>query len=815
MILPLLHALLLLQQTPAPSAPDSVALREARRDSLRAARLHADSVRRARRRAMRDVTPTPEQLASAFRDPEARTLIARARAARTDQDSSLRGYDAMSRERLTVNMSFRAAGPDKLLLRNEEASRVRWQRGRGALVDIVGARTAFPMFYQGARVLQDFLEFDAIPYYPGREGLLQIGGTNLSRNSDEGLYFHPLDRGAEAYYTYRTADSVTVHLLDGTRIRLRAVAVEARKPSADLIVGTLWFDAASGQLVRGVFRPAAPMDIVKLVEEDDSTAFEDVPALVKPMIFPMTLNIAAFTVEYGLHERRWWLPSAQTVQGRVRAGVTYVGFSMEQSFEYASVNGADTIPRLFASAEDSLRNLPGDTMYRAARQAARDSARRVRDSVRTYGVKVGSGRRQRQMEDGDDAEMDRFHCSGADTTISRRIRYSGTLPVTVRVPCDTTALLHSAELPPTIYDPGTETFDLASRDELVRQLTMSLQPGWDPQPAQFHWGIDHSLIRYNRVEGLDAGVMLTRDFGSGYAGDLTARVATGTPRLYGEAHLHRSDGFTNYDVGLYARLDHANDWGDPLSFGASLNAFLLAQDNGFYYNAWGAELRSTTQADARLSWRLFAEQQSNAPVVTNVSIPNLINGREFTYNVTTPMTNVLGASVRYRDQYGLDPQGWRETIDARAEGGVGRMYDSTFQYGRAAFDGTIGHGLTKWLTFQVGAGAGTSVGTLPPQRDWFLGGSWTIRGQLPGTASGNAYWMGHAELGSSFAAVRPTLFFDIGWAGDRNDWQHIGMPVSGVGAGVSFLDGLLRMDVAHAVQPTGGWTLYFTSNGRF
>ena len=825
-MLPILSAILLLQQAPA---PDSAAIREARRDSARAVEHHRDSLYQARQRAKRDVPLTPELLASAYKDSGARALIARARLARTEQDSSLTNYDAMSRERLSAGMSFRASGPDKLLLRSENASRVRWQRGRGALVDVVGSRTAFPMFFQGARVLQDFLEIDPIPYFPGREGLLQFGGSSLARKSDEGLYLHPLDRGAEAYYTFRTADSVTFKLPDGTKIRLRAVDVAARKPASDLIVGSLWFDESSGQLVRGVFRPAAPMDIKKFVEEQDPKSFADVPTLVKPMIFPMEFTVAAFTVEYGLHERRWWLPRSESVEGRARAGFTYVSFSMERSFSYASVNGTDTIPRLFASAEDSLRHTPGDSLYKAMRRAerdsmraahaARDSARMANDSAHTVTVSVGSRRERRNQRQGsaseDDEAMERFHCSGTDTTIQRGMRYDGSLPITIRVPCDTAALLHSAELPPTIYDPGTELFDLTARDELVKQLTIGLQPGWDPQPVTWHYGIENSLIRYNRVDALDAGAMLSREFGSGYSGDLTARVSTGGPKFYGEAHFRRADGFRSYDVGLYSRLDYANDWGEPLTFRASLNTFVLGQDLGFYYNAWGAELHSVTQTNSRLSWRVFAEQESNAPVTTNVSIPNWINGREFTSNVQTPMTNVFGVSGRYRDNYGLDPQGWRESIDARAEGGIGTMADSNFNYGRVAFDGTVSHGLTKWLTWQIGAGAGTSFGDLPPQRDWFLGGAWTIRGQLPGTAVGNAYWMGHAELGSSWAAVRPTLFFDIGWAGDRTDWQNIGKPVSGAGIGISFMDGIFRMDVAHAIQPTGGWTLDFSTSARF
>lgn len=824
-MLNVLSAILLLQQAPA-QMPDSVALREVRRDSIHEAERARDSLSRARRRAKREVQVTPELLESAYKDSQARALISRARSARTEQDSSLRYYDALSKQRLSAGMSLRATGTDKLLLRTENASRVRWQRGRGAIVDVVGARTAFPMFFQGSRVLSDFLELDPIPYYPGREGLLQFGGTNLSVKSDEGLFIHPLDRGAEAYYTFRTADSATFRFPDGTRIRLQAVDVAARRPEADLIVGSLWFDVSTGQLVRGVFRPAAPWDIKKFVEEDDSAAFKDVPGWVKPAIFPMEMTIAAFTVEYGLHEQRWWLPRAQTVQGRVRVGFMHVSFSMEESYTYSAVNTGDSIPRLYASADDSLRHTQGTPEYKAARKAERDSMHAARDSAKrvehdsgaTVTVTMSDGRRsrrERRAAQDEDPDMQRFHCSGVDTTISRTARYDGTLPVRIVVPCDTAALLHSAELPPTIYDPGTEVFDLKSRDDLVQQLTMGLQPGWDPQPVQWHYGIENSLIRFNRVDALDAGIMVSRDFGSGYTGDLTARISIGGPKYYGEAHFRRADGFRSYDVGLYSRLDFANDWGDPLTFRASLNAFILGQDNGFYYNAVGAEFKSATQTDSRLTWRLFAEQQSNATVTTNTSIPNWINGHEYTYNVYTPMTNVGGAQVRYRDEFGLDPLGWRETIDGRAEGGGGRMADSGFAYGRVAFDGTVSRGVTKWLTALVGAGAGTSFGDLPPQRNWFLGGPLTIRGQPPGTAMGDAYWLGHVELGSGFVAIKPTLFFDIGWAGDRNAWKDIVHPVSGAGAGVSFLDGMFRADLAHAVQPTGGWTFYLSTSARF
>src|SRR6516225_10218203 len=118
-MIPVLSAILLLQQAPTPVA---------------------DSMRRARRRALHDVPVTPEMMASAYKDSASRDLIARARHERTVQDTSLRSYDAVSKERITANASLRATGPEKMILRSETASRVRWQRGRGAIVDVLGAR---------------------------------------------------------------------------------------------------------------------------------------------------------------------------------------------------------------------------------------------------------------------------------------------------------------------------------------------------------------------------------------------------------------------------------------------------------------------------------------------------------------------------------------------------------------------------------------------------------------------------------------------------------------------------------------------------
>jgi len=45
-------------------------------------------------------------------------------------------------------------------------------------------------------------------------------------------------------------------------------------------------------------------------------------------------------------------------------------------------------------------------------------------------------------------------------------------------------------------------------------------------------------------------------------------------------------------------------------------------------------------------------------------------------------------------------------------------------------------------------------------------------------------------------------FGDLGWAGPRSEFSKPGRPMSGAGIGASFLDGLIRSDLAWGIYPT-------------
>ena len=67
---------------------------------------------------------------------------------------------------------------------------------------------------------------------------------------------------------------------------------------------------------------------------------------------PMKANVSAVTVEYGLHEGRFWLPRAQTVEGEAQVSFMHIPFKLEQRYTYASVNGDEPMTPVVVAARD-------------------------------------------------------------------------------------------------------------------------------------------------------------------------------------------------------------------------------------------------------------------------------------------------------------------------------------------------------------------------------------------------------------------------------------------------------------------------------
>jgi hypothetical protein len=779
----------------SPDQSDSV--RRARRDSIRT--VINERARDRERRPVRRLPVTPELDKSAFLDPRARDLLMRAREARLRQDSSLLSYEATSYERVSAGLGFRAIGRDRLLFRTEKANHVRWSRDGGAWVELKGRRTVSPAFSDDDSDLDMGAE-SALPYYPGKEGLW-IGAGRARREVDEHELVHPIALGSEAYYKYATGDSLSITLPDGKKIRLQELRIEPRRPEWRLSVGSFWFEAETGQLVRAVYRLAVPLDIWAIADEEVKRDREEAiaqgrkpdnddapPAWVKGLMSPLAANVEAVTVEYGLYGTRYWLPRAQYAEGWAKAGFIRVPFKIEQSFKYSSVNGGEQIvavPPPPKPIRDSL--FPGDTT-RWRDLAPEERTRRTR-------LMAEAAKAQRVQREAARAE----ECAKTGVYTSSWDRERDGIRVAYQMPCDTTKLATAPELPASIFDPGEEIFGVHERDELLKALDFSLQSSWAPQRPVLQYGL--ALTRYNRIEGFSTGIGATMQMGQGYALDGRLRLGTGDWQPNAELGISRSNGRTTWRLGGLRRLAVASDWGPDPSFGG-IGALLFGRDESFYYRTTGLELQRYSPRGSGLSTRFFAEHDSPVSVTTTFNLAHSLGGSsQFGPNITATRGNTSGMTLRDMRSFGIDPNGWRAFTQVLAEGGWFAPTDSSgHTFARTAADLTVSRGLGTHLAAALTVAGGVSD-HVPVQRYFYLGGTRTVRGQVAGTEVGDSYWLGRLELGGGVSGVRPVVFGDVGWAGPRAQWRTPGRPMSGVGVGMSFFDGLVRADVARGLYP--------------
>jgi hypothetical protein len=345
-------------------------------------------------------------------------------------------------------------------------------------------------------------------------------------------------------------------------------------------------------------------------------------------------------------------------------------------------------------------------------------------------------------------------------------------------------LIESPDFTTSIYEPDEAAFGSNSRDALVAAaLSLAAQGrlGEGIGAPRLQYGL--SMTRYNRVEGLSTGLLVQQQLGGGYVATAQGRFGFADREPNGELTLARTNLARTIALTGYHRLVSSGDWGRPLSFSASVPAFLFGRDEGFYHRASGAELSFRTERFLSLDWRLFGERQRPARQETGFSVFG-----DFVPNIAAARTTSAGAAVRWTRSHGLDPRGFRTLTDVRLEGAGG---DST--YGRGAVDVTLSHGLPLSLTGALTLAGGSTVGGVPPQRRWYLGGSQT-------SAAKPRHGAERQRVLASRARARPRHprraahdVGDLGWAGDRTRLSSVGRPLAGVGVGASVLDGRLRL----------------------
>ncbi|MEX2179440.1 MAG: ShlB/FhaC/HecB family hemolysin secretion/activation protein [Gemmatimonadaceae bacterium] len=740
------------------------------------------------------------QLAAAANNAPARAeteaLVAHARGARYQQDSSLAAYDVLVRQRMSAGVGVArglgigplGGGRERLLARHESVARLGWHHEFGAWAQPIGVRSVIPFL---GRTQPDPNEMDedvalVLPYVPGRDRLWPMEELRIALPDADDWIEHPLEPGADSLYEFSLGDSLQFRLPDRSVVVLREIRVRPRRPASRLIVGSLWVDAASGSLVRAAYRPSVPMDLWPLMEREIGANDRD-----KVRRFgPFTGIIREVIIEHGLYERRFWLPRARVVNAEGTARGARLSISITQTFEYQRVRAL--APGIVNQGGNMERNVDPRT------------GRVMRP--RWYGVEE---RTSRCRERGDSSARWSADSLLRDADLS--VMYAAGVRFRVLLPCDRMDLITSPALPPSIYADGeelfTETDFAALRRDVEGALSLGSQARWEPQPPTISWGLERGLLRYNRVEGLSAGVRVDRVLGNGYTAYAIARLGIADLQPNGELRMRRSDGQRELQGALFRRLDAANDWGTPLGLGASLNAAVLGRDDGFYYRAIGGELAGvhTQPATSRvLSWRLFAERHTTADVETHASLARLTDGSRFRPNITAREGINWGGAAAVWNSWGLNPDATRLSIGTRGEAAVA---DSA--YARILTEWTMSQGLGARRLATLTAAAGTSAGSVPPQRLWYLGGAHTIRGYRAGDFVGDAFWFGRAELSQGHPMARPSLFVDAGWAGSRQDWARQPRPIAGAGVGLSALDGLVRLDVSRGLGEGRRWRLDF------
>ena len=701
--------------------------------------------------------------ADAFQDPGAREMISRARKAYSEGLEGLESWEATVREEISMGLSTQSISRERLLVRSKRVARIRWDAPRRMTLRWLD-RQLESVVPRDEEDDDPLLEPDEI-FFPMDPSLDRLGLAM-------GDWVHPLSPEAGRYYRFQSGDTTRIVLPDLDR---EAVLVEIRfaprQAAYELLGGSLWFEQESAALVRGAFRPSLPWDL----ELEEPEEWDGFPGFLKPVLLEADLMV----VDYALYELRWWLPHRVWIEGRGR-----MGSQLEFPFVGAVVASGITLNE---AGLDPDFPVPAGWERRTVDLC--EEARKEHEELRQ--------RRSRLPE-----------------------------PAVTPEPLDLVAVLCDepgpAELvvlepPPGVLDEWRQSaegrelegqppaFEPAELEQLRNSVERTDFPPPPPEPA---W-LGIVSFRYNRVEGLSGGLRLELPVGTRLRFDGEARIGTAdlVPNL--EASLVRPLRSGELVASGYWRLAAASDWGNPLGLLPSAHAFLLGYDDGQYYRTAGASIGWRGGRRLRTEARLFAEAQRDAPKETDVSVPYWISGSEFPPNVEADPVEIAGLAGRVRWQTGLDPSRIVLTATAWGEGAVGSV-----SFGRFAAGGGASIPLFGVLALGLDLSAGSTVGEVPAQRAYFLGGVHTLRAFPNGAVSGTSFWLGRLEVGNSSRSIRLVGFLDIGWAGPRSEFTFDD-PALSAGAGISMLDGLVRLDVARSLQGRDpeAWRVYLSFDG--
>ncbi len=688
----------------------------------------------------------------AFASPAVRELVERATARRRMIDSAVSDYQATVHYRLSLGFSRRQWAPVPPAVVEEQVGRIQWQLPNDLRVDIEGRR---------GRSRSGTVELSSIfdrPWFVPRG----VGDSVRIFSNDFPATgaLHPLSSAGPAWYRYEQVGGVGVALPDGTPLRLIEIAVTPRRTGPALIVGRLWVDSASADVVRMTFRYVGTALWARVgdARPRDSSEARRINAIANRVI-----GVNA-DLEYALQNGRYWMPYKQVVFGTARIPIIsdlVIPFRATTVFDDYEINTGRRIA--FTVPVDSL------------------DPRARRDSIRARRRREDVSDRRRSWDVADRWTDGRYEIHRpSDDSLSR---YSGwTKPLTLANPHGEDEALFAKE-----------AMLAAASEELSGELT-------GQTTHSFGYERISDAVQYNRVQGLSLGlgyrvrVPATR-FTSAYG---TVRYGFSDQRLTGRLTLRSDAPSGRVSVSGYHELRGVDPFAPGLTIPNSLNAIFTAHDDGDYLLASGASFTIETSLAVGLDLAVGARAEREVSVSQSAkSAVNDFLGGTGTFPPNPPIEEgTFGGGFVRLDGIGVT----RWTVTADVLGGNGRAAGRLFGDVRRGFGGRQG------ATVRVKAGLGTEP--VFPQSAFRLGGLNTVRGFPYAFVQAPSFWAAQLDVSPLGGPVRPVLFVDAGQAARTADLFSSEALVGG-GIGLSLLRGLVRFDFSVPMTPDIGGKVRF------
>jgi Haemolysin secretion/activation protein ShlB/FhaC/HecB len=701
--------------------------------------------------------------ASPYSTPAVQQLVERAMARRRTSDSAVADYQATIRYRLSVAIGRSVWSRAPATAVEEQVARVQWQQPNDLRVDVLGRR------FRSRRRDLELSSIWARPWFVPR-GVDDSVRIFSSRFPATGA-LHPLASAGPEWYRYTITGDLSVTPATGGTLHLIRVRVTPRRTGPALIVGQMWLDSASAQVVRLTFRYLGTALWVR--PEDGPEGPDSAKARRLNSMVSRVVNLDA-DLEYGLQEGRYWMPYRQVIAGTVRMPVVsdvVIPFQATTTFEDYTINSGRRIvfelPLLdeLGLSRDSVRKL------RRARVDSIRSARRNQlggrpDSLRAWDY-AGRWRGGRY-------ELHR----PPNATLGRYDQWPDSL-----------------SLAP---DPADARRVREAEAELAR-LAASLPDSVTGQAAR-SLGYERlsDALRYDRVQGLSLGVgYRVRAPGLRFA-DLygTVRYGFSDNRVTGRLTLVRDAPGGRWSIGGYRDIVGIDPFSRGHTLGNTLDALFVAHDDADYLLAEGGAVGFTTSLSTGLDLEagLRVEQETSVRREAKSAVNDLLGGDgEFPPNAPVEPGTYGAASVRLA-HVGAWRWGLTADVVGNADHTTGRLF------GDLRLE--VGDGLGATLRLKGGIATSPTLA-----RSLFrLGGQQTVRGFDYGIRRGQAFWSAQLDLTPFRARVRPVAFVDAGQTADASD-LFSSTALAGAGLGLSMYGGALRFDLSHRLTPDAGGKL--------